>query len=80
VQGVWFRGWVTKEATARNLDGWVRNRTDGSLEAHFSGSAADVYDMVLACRQGPPMARVDVLSEYPAAPPDEPGFRSLPTF
>ncbi|MEE8351690.1 MAG: acylphosphatase [Rhodospirillales bacterium] len=80
VQGVWFRGWVTQEATERNLDGWVRNCTDGSVEALFSGPAADVYDMVLACHQGPPMARVDVLSEDPAAPPDETGFRSLPTF
>jgi len=79
VQGVWFRGWVTQEATALGLDGWVRNRTDGSVEALFSGPTGDVYAMIRACHQGPPMARVDALSEDPADAPDIRGFRNLPT-
>ncbi|RPG00569.1 MAG: hypothetical protein CBC23_005560 [Rhodospirillaceae bacterium TMED63] len=37
VQGVWFRAWTTEQAKKRGLDGWVRNRTDGTLKAVFSG-------------------------------------------
>jgi acylphosphatase len=33
VQGVWFRGWTEEQALARGLDGWVRNRVDGTVEA-----------------------------------------------
>ena len=40
VQGVWYRGWTVDEARARGLDGWVRNRRDGSVEAVFQGPAA----------------------------------------
>ncbi|MDA0306144.1 MAG: acylphosphatase [Proteobacteria bacterium] len=79
VQGVWFRGWVMQEASILNLDGWVRNRTDGTLEALFSGAGSDVDAMILACHQGPSSARVDSVSQHPAPPPEERGFRSLPT-
>ena len=37
VQGVGYRAWVESEATARRLEGWVRNRRDGSVEALFCG-------------------------------------------
>ena len=40
VQGVWYRGWVVDEALARGLDGWVRNRRDGTVEAVFQGAPA----------------------------------------
>ena len=56
VQGVWFRGWTAEEARRLNIRGWVRNRRDGAVEAVFAGAAADVDEMVAACRQGPPMA------------------------
>ena len=79
VQGVWFRGWTIEQARARGLDGWVRNRSDGSVEALFSGPAADVLAMVAACRRGPPAARVTSLTQWPADPPAEAGFRSLRT-
>ena len=59
VQGVWYRGWTQEEAIKRQLDGWVRNRQDGSVEALFSGTSAQVTEMIEACRTGPPMARVD---------------------
>lgn len=59
VQGVWYRGWTVQEATRRGLIGWVRNRIDGSVEALFHGPAAAVDDMIVACRRGPPAARVD---------------------
>ena len=58
VQGVWFRAWTAEEAGKRGLAGWVRNRIDGSVEALFAGPEAAVADMIAACREGPPAARV----------------------
>jgi acylphosphatase len=63
VQGVGYRAWVDHEATARDLEGWVRNRRDGSVEALFAGPADVVSDMVALCRGGPPLARVDAVHE-----------------
>ena len=79
VQGVWFRGWTVDEATRLKLDGWVRNRRDGSVEALFAGRAQAVDQMVAACRRGPPAASVDEVSVSPADPPAQAGFRELPT-
>jgi acylphosphatase len=47
------------------LEGWVRNRADGSVEAVFAGPAQDVAEMVAACRKGPLASRVDAVSETP---------------
>lgn len=74
VQGVWFRDWTIREARARGLDGWVCNRPDGTVEALFSGPAGKVREMIDACRQGPPMARVSGLRTVPAKGPAESGF------
>jgi acylphosphatase len=63
VQGVWFRNWTVGEAEARDLDGWVRNRRNGSVEALFSGTKALVREMIAACHEGPPLARVDQVEE-----------------
>jgi acylphosphatase len=68
VQGVGYRAWVEHQAMARNLEGWVRNRKDGSVEALFAGPADVVSDMVALCRRGPASARVDVVQEEPANP------------
>lgn len=79
VQGVWYRGWTVDQANARGLDGWVRNRRDGSVEALFSGPAEVVDDMIEACRRGPPAARVDAVTQDPAEAPPAPGFHQLHT-
>jgi acylphosphatase len=79
VQGVWFRGWTVDEASRLKLDGWVRNRRDGAVEALFSGPAQAVDRMIAACRRGPPAASVDDVTVSPADPPPERGFRQLPT-
>ncbi len=64
VQGVGYRAWVEYQATQCGLEGWVRNRRDGSVEAVFAGPARTVAEMVALCRHGPPSARVDhVLKE-----------------
>lgn len=66
VQGVAFRAWTEDEALRSGLEGWVRNRRDGSVEAVIAGPAASVEDMVGAFRDGPPGARVDGVEEGPA--------------
>lgn len=79
VQGVWYRGWAVDTARGRGLAGWVRNRKDGTVEAVFAGHPATVEEMIEACRQGPPMARIDAVER--ADIPDEgwTGFSQLPT-
>jgi acylphosphatase len=59
VQGVGYRAFVEMRAAARGLNGWVRNRRDGSVEAVVQGPPATVDDMLDACRKGPPGSRVD---------------------
>jgi acylphosphatase len=67
VQGVGYRAWVEWEATARDLEGWVRNRRDGSVEAVFAGPAETVTEMIALCRRGPPMAKVDAVNDETAS-------------
>jgi acylphosphatase len=68
VQGVGYRAWVEDDATARDLEGWVRNRRDGSVEAVFAGPAGAVTAMIAACRRGPSSARVNALRDEAANP------------
>jgi acylphosphatase len=58
VQGVGFRLWVETEAVSRGLNGWVRNRRDGSVEAVFFGEDDAVHAMLAACGEGPASALV----------------------
>jgi acylphosphatase len=78
VQGVGYRAWMAERAMALGVDGWVRNRADGTVEALISGTADAVEELARACRRGPRFAQVDSLVEEIADPPDEPGFRLLP--
>jgi len=58
VQGVGYRDFARRAALRRGLSGWVRNRSDGTVEALISGSP-DAIEAVLAdLRRGPPGARV----------------------
>lgn len=79
VQGVWYRAWTAEQATERNLDGWVRNRHDGRVEAVFSGDTTRVDDMVAVCQSGPPLARVDTVHVEDERETVEPGFRTRST-
>ncbi len=58
VQGVWFRGWACEQAEKLGLRGWVRNRTDGSVEAVIAGPEEALETMLARCEQGPPLAKV----------------------
>ena len=68
VQGVGYRAWVEHRARARGLEGWVRNRRDGRVEALFAGPAEVVSEMIASCRRGPSSARVEVVQEEGASP------------
>ena len=66
VQGVGFRMWVEDTAGMHNLEGWVRNRRDGTVEAVFAGPAAALERTVDACRRGP--GRVEAVDVAEAGP------------
>ena len=53
VQGVGYRYWLEQGAIARGLEGWVRNRRDGSVEALFAGPPDAVSAMIASCWHGP---------------------------
>jgi len=79
VQGVGYRAFVELNAAELDLEGWVRNRRDGSVEAVFQGSKEAVAEMLRRCAEGPPasvVARVDLISEGIGA---FRGFDVLPT-
>jgi acylphosphatase len=59
VQGVFFRDTIRRQAREAGVAGWVRNRSDGAVEAVFEGEPAAVEQMVALSRQGPPQAVVD---------------------
>ncbi len=59
VQGVFFRGHTMGEAKGLGLTGWVRNLSDGRVEAVFEGDESAVEAMVSWCRNGSPYSRVE---------------------
>jgi acylphosphatase len=85
VQRVRYRLWTAETARARGLDGWVRNRADGTVEAVFAGDTDAVAAMVDACCEGPPKARVETIDQHAATVDDlarrqaGEGFSVLPT-
>jgi len=59
VHGVGYRAFVEREAKERQLEGWVRNRRDGSVETVIAGDEMTLDDMIEVCGRGPAVARVD---------------------
>ena len=74
VQGVGFRAFVVLAAEGLGLDGWVRNRRDGGVEAVFSGAPDVVEAMLERCRRGPPSSRIDFLRVFDETSQPSPGF------
>jgi len=68
VQGVGYRAFVDHAARSHDLEGWVRNRRDGSVEAVFAGPAEAVTAVIATCRRGPSSARVEALRDEAASP------------
>jgi acylphosphatase len=79
VQGVGYRDWMCTLARALRISGWVRNRSDGRVEAVLSGETAAVEELLRACRRGPRSAEVTAIEEDFADPPEEIGFQLRPT-
>ena len=68
VQGVGFRAWACRKADDLDISGWVRNRSDGSVEILAEG-LDDRIDMFLKlCQKGPLFSRVDKVE--PVSVPD----------
>ena len=79
VQGVGYRDFVQREAAAREFDGWVRNRRDGSVEAVVIGPAGAVDELIEVCRHGPATAQVNAVRVSDYTGPFLSGFMVLPT-
>ena len=79
VQGVGYRFFAVDEARKLGLDGWIRNRSDGSVEALVSGPTNNVESFVAICMRGPSGARVTNVDMHTAEAPAERGFRSRAT-
>jgi acylphosphatase len=79
VQGVGFRLFVERQAQALRLDGWVRNRRDGTVEAVLAGEAGAVDRMLQALHAGPPTSAVEDVTVAPHEGVVAKGFTTLPT-
>lgn len=79
VQGVGYRMFVERNAAALDLDGWVRNRRDGGVEAVVSGASDAVDEIIARCRTGPSAAHVDRVEVLPEDEAVAPGFNVRPT-
>lgn len=74
VQGVFFRDTCRREAMARGVAGWVRNRSDGRVEAVLEGEPRAVEQVVAWTRTGPAHATVSDVQVIEEEPAGERGF------
>ena len=58
VQGVGFRYWLYKAAVQRNINGWVRNKISGEVEALLIGNDAEINNLIKLCKKGPTSSEV----------------------
>lgn len=79
VQAVGYRNYLIVEARRLGLDGWVRNRSDGTVEALASGPTKAIEAFFTACARGPAGARVANVEMHKAEPPAEKGFHRRPS-
>jgi acylphosphatase len=79
VQGVGYRWWVVEMARTLRVDGWVRNRQDGSVEILAIGEPPAVGDLASACGVGPRGARVTAVTSSPAEDDGSLGFHQKAT-
>jgi len=70
VQGVGFRAWAEMTALELGVEGWVRNRRDGSVEILLVGPEELVLTMIEECRKGPPSAHVEAIDQWDAGSED----------
>lgn len=65
VQRVSYRDWTVQTARALGVDGWVRNRADGTVEALVIGEETQVRILITKCHEGPSHAKVERVEEEP---------------
>jgi acylphosphatase len=70
VQGVFFRAWTKEQAEQLGVLGWVRNCSDGSVEAHLEGDSEKVSELIGRLRAGPPAANVSSVEIQDVDPED----------
>ncbi len=63
VQGVFYRDWTVATGRSLGVAGWVRNLSDGTVEAHVEGQQGAVRQMIAAMHEGPPHAQVERIDE-----------------
>lgn len=80
VQGVCYRASMVDEAARLGLHGWVRNRSDGSVEALAQGDSAAVQALIDWAQRGPAQARVDSVAVSEAETEGASVFAQRPTF
>ncbi|MDQ3742306.1 MAG: acylphosphatase [Actinomycetota bacterium] len=76
VQGVFFRDSTRRTAQARGVAGWVRNRDDGTVEAHLEGDADAVESVIAWTRKGPSRAEVSGVDVRDVDPENLSGFEA----
>lgn len=79
VQGVGYRAWAARLATELGLRGWVRNRTDGTVEMLITGGNDAIAAMIEAARQGPRAAHVSAIEVTDDEDDGSIGFGARPT-
>lgn len=62
VQGVFFRSEVRREAIRHGVTGWIRNLSDGRVEAVLEGEELGVRNVIEFCKKGPSHAKVSGIS------------------
>jgi acylphosphatase len=74
VQGVFFRDTARRQAQQRGVAGWITNRGDGAVEAHFEGDEDAVESLVAWAQKGPSRAEVSSADVSDAEPEGLSGF------
>lgn len=59
VIGVGFRSWARFQAKASGLTGWVKNRSDKTVEAVAEGNPEALEKFIELCKRGPDVAWVE---------------------
>jgi acylphosphatase len=79
VQGVGYRIWAERQATALGIRGWVRNRADGNVELRATGDDHAIAALIEACRTGPRHAEVSAVTVADAEDDGSTAFSARPT-
>jgi acylphosphatase len=79
VQGVAYRAWLVDQARTYGVNGWVRNRRDGTVEALLDGKPAGVEAVSRLCETGPSAARVDRIERTSTEETGPSGFVQWPS-